>query len=1368
MRRLRRERGLSLNELARRTHYTKGYLSKVETDDKALTPGVARGCDEALETGGQLAALVERVAGACPYRGLRPYEAEDSRWFFGRERALALLVSRLTERLRGEGPLAVVAPSGAGKSSLLRAGLLAAVRRGALPVPGSRSWPALLFTPGERPVAELLSRVAAVTGLDAAGLELALADGPDRLAEQVRAALDGRPVPDGGQGPSRGRGPGRGRVPDSGRGPDSIPVREGQAAPDGMPASDGRRVSDGMPASDGRQASDRRPVPVGRPVPDTRPVDTWPVETRLVMVVDQLEEVFTLCPDLAERHLFLDALHALSLRPPAADRRGTPSTSGTPEPPPALVVLGIRADFYGHCLAYPGLVDALRDGQLPLGPMTPAELREVVTGPARAAGLTLEPGLVELLLRDLGVPADTPGDGHGHGPLPEPGVLPLLSHALLVTWQRRRGDTLTVEDYRLTGGIGGAVAATAQRVHDGLDPHGQEIARRLFLQMVCVNEDNTETRRPVDPRRLPESHFPPEATAAVVEAFAGARLLTVDAGLAWPAHEALLRAWPALREWILAGRAGLRLRRQILEAAETWEREGRDPSLLYRGTRLQAAHDWAARAGAGASGCADTAPGAAEREFLEAGLALRDAEDAAARRRSRRLRHLAATLAVLLVLASSATVYAARTRAEATEQRDLALSQKVAGEAAGLREAAPSLAAQLSLAAYRLSATPESRSGLLTAFTAPYAARLTAGEGVNRALFSRDGRLLVTAGDDGVRLWDVTDPHRPAALSEFAGDGADVEAAALSADARRLVTAGLDGSVRVWDVGDPRRPVPVSGFAAHDRAAWSVALTADGSMAATVSDDGTARLWDLSDPRDPGPLATLTGHAGAVRGAALSPDGRTLATTGDDDTGHLWDVADPRRPRRLGTLTGHGEDVWAVTFSPDGTRIATGSDDRTGGLWDVSDPRHPHRLATLPGHSGPVIAAGFGPDGRTVATGGWDHEIRVWDVSDPRRPRPVSVLTGHSDTVGSVAFSPDGRTLASASWDHTARLWETGGPVARGHEGPVRAVAFHPGGRLLASGGDGRAVRLWDVADPYRPVARGVLDSPSGTTYALAFGRGGTVLAAAGEDETVRLWDVSDPAEPARLPTLTEHTARVRAVAFSPDGRMLAGAGFDNTVRLWDLTDPRRPAPLAAFDGRAGSLYAVAFSPDGRRLASAGFDGAVRLWDLADPRRPALAATLRGHRSTVHAVGFSPDGRLLASAGFDRTARLWDLTAPGRPRPLATLTGHRSGVSAVAFGRRGGLLATAGDDRTVRLWDLARPAAPRPLAVLTGHGDSVRAAAFGADGRTLATAGGDGTVRLWDPDPERVAARVCALAHPVITPSEWAEHFPGLALVPPC
>ncbi|MBB2911711.1 WD40 repeat protein/transcriptional regulator with XRE-family HTH domain [Streptosporangium becharense] len=1316
LRRLRLERGLSLNELSRLTHYSKGYLSKIETDEKTLTPGVAHRCDEALETGGELAELVARVAEACPYRGLSAYEPEDSRWFFGRERAIGVLVGWLAEHIRGRGPLVVVAPSGAGKSSLLRAGLLPAVRRGALPAVGSRTWPAILFTPGERPVDELLARVGAAVGLAAQVLGRALAEDPAVFAARVRAALNGprtaSHVPNGlrkAQDHANGAG-----------GPNQM---------SGPPGAGGPDHANGPGGSGGR----------GR-VPGT--------ERRLVLVVDQLEEIFTLCGDQAERRVFLTAVHALAARLPAGDpARG----------PAALVVLGVRADFYGHCLSYPDLVASLRDGQLPLGPMTLPELREVITGPARAAGLTLEPGLVELLLRDMGVPPEL--DGSGAGPAHEPGTLPLLSHALLTTWQHRRGDVLTVEGYRLTGGIGGAVAATAEHVFSRLDAHRREIARRLLLRMVCVGEDNAETRRPVDVRQLPETHFPVEATAEVIASFTAARLLTADADHVRLAHEALLRAWPRLREWIHADRVGLRTHRQLSEAAHEWEREGRDPSLLYRGTRLQTAHDWAAGG--------DAALTAMERRFLDAGLAARAAERAAVRRRARRLRHLVVTLTVLLVLATATGVFAMHTRQTATRQRDVTLSQRIAVEATGLRTADPALAAQLSLASYRLSPTDEARGSLLTAFTAPYANRLTGGDDVNKVVFSPDGRTLVTAGDDGVRLWDVTNPHRPREPVAFAGDGADVESVALSGDGRKLVTAGFDGSVRLWDVSDRRRPRPLAVFAGRPLPVWSVAFSSDGRTVATAGDDRTTRLWDVSDPRRPRPLATLTGHVGVVRGVALSPDDRLLVSTGDDNTARLWDVSDPRRPRFLDSLTGHDEDIWAVVFSPDGRTLATGSDDRTARLWDLSRPGSPRSLAVLrDAHTGPVVTVAFAPDGRSLVTGGWDHTAVVWALDDPANPRPATALNGHSNTVGSAAFSPDGRVLATGSWDHTTRLWDVSGPIARGHTGAARAAAFTPDGRILATAGDDRKVRLWDVTDLYRPTPLGAPTGPTGTYHAVAFSSDGRILAAGGEDETVRLWDVSDPKAPVGLPTLTEPTARVRTVAFA--GRMLAGAGFDNTVRLWSLADPRRPVLTAELPGHGNAVYSVAFSPDGRMLASGGFDNTVRLWSLADPRHPVPTFTLEGHTSAVYSVAFSPDGRTLASASFDQTARLWDLTRPHRPNVISTLTGHRAGVSSVAFGPGGGTLATAGDDRTVRLWDLADLRAPEPLAQLTGHTDAVRVAAFNPGGGTLATASADRTIRLWDPDAERVAARICALAHPGITRSEWERHFPGPAYRPPC
>lgn len=421
---------------------------------------------------------------------------------------------------------------------------------------------------------------------------------------------------------------------------------------------------------------------------------------------------------------------------------------------------------------------ALRDGHLPLGPMTLPELREVIVAPARAAGLTLEPGLVEILLRDMGVRPEAAE--HGVGPAHEPGALPLLSHALLTTWQRREGNALTVDGYRLTGGIYGAVAATAERVYRAPDAPHRELARRVLLRMVSVSADDAASRRPVDVRHLPDARFPPEATFAVVEAFARARLLTVDADHVQLAHEALLRAWPRLREWILAGRAGLRVHQQLTDAAQAWEREDRDPSLLHRGVRLEAAQDWA-----------DTGEAALthlEREFLQMSLAARSAENAEAVRRGRRLRRLAVTLTVLLVFAAGTTAYAVSAQQSAARQRNAALSQKVADEAAELRGTDPALAAQLSLASYRLSGTVESRSSLLPAFAAPFAGRLTGhGDHVNEAAFGADGRTVATAGDDGVRLWDVADPRCPRPLA---------------------APAGHTGAVRGGGGVPPRRPRP--------------------------------------------------------------------------------------------------------------------------------------------------------------------------------------------------------------------------------------------------------------------------------------------------------------------------------------------------------------------------------------------------------------------------------------------------------------------------------------------------------------------------------------------------------------------------------
>lgn len=249
LRRLRLERGLSLNDLSRLTHSSKGYLSKIETDEKALTSGVARRCDDALETGGELSELValdtreEEAEGAdgeaavemCPYRGLAAYSPQDHRWFFGREGSVSVLLAWLTARLEGAGPLVVAAPSGAGKSSLLRAGLLPAIGRGLLPEAGSSTWPTLLITPGESPVGELLGRLDRITGTPVPVLAEALARDPALFAAHVRRGLN-RAFPLPGRPEDPGKDPGREKaVPGAGGGgrghaapgPGRRPVRGG-------------------------------------------------------------------------------------------------------------------------------------------------------------------------------------------------------------------------------------------------------------------------------------------------------------------------------------------------------------------------------------------------------------------------------------------------------------------------------------------------------------------------------------------------------------------------------------------------------------------------------------------------------------------------------------------------------------------------------------------------------------------------------------------------------------------------------------------------------------------------------------------------------------------------------------------------------------------------------------------------------------------------------------------------------------------------------------------------------------------------------------------------------------------------------------
>ncbi|MER5347485.1 helix-turn-helix domain-containing protein [Streptomyces mirabilis] len=1122
-----------------------------------------------------------------PYKGLVRFETGDSARFFGRDR----LTADLVDLLRRQRFAAVFGPSGSGKSSLLRAGLI----------------PALQHT-----------------------------QAPDLRPAAIRIL-----------------------------------------APGPHPARTHARLFD---------PSGTRP---GNPGADT------------FVIVDQFEEVFTLCHDPAERARFLDLL--LTARQPENRLR---------------VLIAVRADFYGHCAEHRDLADALRDANLLVGPMTPAELREAIVRPGTVAGLTVERALTSRLVQEV---TDAPGG------------LPLLSHVLMETWRRRRGKTMTLTGYEAAGGIEGAVAKTAENTYRQFTEAQAAAARRMLLRLVAPGEGTPDTRRPTGQDELEVSSRQETETDHVLQALTRARLLTLDGDTVELAHEALLTAWPRLRAWIEQDRERLRIHRKLTEATGAWEELGRDVGALYRGSRLAIAQEH----------FGDAPPGdltGLEHAFLTASLATRKQDERAAARTTRRLRTLTTSLSVLLILAVTASLIAwnqsglsDQQRQNADAARKVALSRQLAAQSTALIGTDSDLASLLAIQAYRTSPTTQAAESLYAAAAVPLRHRLVGHRNsVLSVAFSPDSRTLTTVDLRGsVGLWDV----RSGRLRRSLPEGNDFVAAVFSPDGRTLAMgSGADQGIQLWDVtsGRVRR-----GLAGRTADAVPLAFSPDGRTLATDSLDHGVKLWNTETGRL---RRSLPLHAAQLVSLSFSPDGQTLAT---DSSGgvRLWNTDTGRLRRSLPRQATGAVD--AMAFSPDGDTLATGVGGHGVELWNTATGRLRRGLL---GDTSRVSSLAFSPNGRTLATAGQDRSVGLWDVGSGRLHRS---LAGHATAVISLAFGADGRSLATGGEDGTVRLWDVAADqsqrVLSGHLERADAMAFSPDGRTLATRAVGdQGVRLWDAATGH---VRGRLARHSGDIDALAFGPDGHTLATGGLDRGVELWNTATGHVQG---TLSGFTGSVGSLAFSPDGRTLATGSTARGVELWNTATGhiRR-----RFPGFNGTVNAMAFSPDGHTLVTGGADRTVRLWDLLSGR---LLKSLAGHTAAVDSVVFSPDGRTLATGGDDHAVRLWD-AASGHIR--ASLTGYTGEASTLAFSPDGRTLAAGGDNHTVRLWDAATGGT---LATLSGHTNTVLAVVFSPDERTLTTAGPDQSIRVWDVTPSPAAAirKICRAIGRDLTPQEHSVYLP--------
>lgn len=1084
----------------------------------------------------------------------------------------------------------------------------------------------------------------------------------------------------------------------------------------------------------------RRGAAVTIITPGSRPADRVAAAPASdVLVVDQCEEAVTACDDLDQRRRFLDAL---------VER----ASWGAP------VVLALRADRVGDLSGHAGFARLAERGVHLLGPMDERSLRAAIERPAHRAGLLLEPGLVDLVVRDV---------------LDEPGALPLMSHALQQTWAAREGRTLTVVGYTGTGGIRGAVAKSAEAVYARAGAAERAKLRDLLLRLVVPVDDGAPARIRLPRRAIADD----PGYQRLVEVLVDVRLLTTDGEVVELAHEALARAWPRFQDWLAEDAEGGRLLRHLNGAAAGWDLLGRPDSELYRGERLAGVVEWRARSAPDLTSTEDA--------FLDASVARQRAELHAAevqvaheRRNVRRLRRLVTGAAAFAVVALLTTAFAFHQRNAADDQAHIAEARRLAAEAL---EARPyDRALLLAVEAVRRWDDPETQGALLT--TIARSPRITGvlrdddGVPVRRLdVAPSGGRLVTSDAAGGVEVHDLATRAVVASLPSgttvrgaptYSPDGASIAMTSSLVECSFRCAQGANG-VEVWDAdhvgGEARR------FLGLEDEPSIVVWSPDGSRLAAAtpflenerSSDPIA-VWDVDRPGEPATtlVPRFVGEdfrpipgEGSPTWLAFAPDGRSLYASGAGPISVL-DVA-------TGRVRSVIEGLGGLALRTDGTIMAVRADDARSVA--LVDPATGATEQVLRGHEDIVTTATFSDDGTLLATASLDETIAVWDVESGDR---VAILRGHAGSITDLAFDASASSLYSAAADRSVVTWDMGGSAGLAEQLAAPSVDLPRGSVVVVSPAGDRIAVLLEQSILVVDLATGEsIDIPSirGRTPGWAsFSPDGERLAAIDVSGQPRLWRADDGELLVEGHPVAQ--ANYGAIAFSADGRFVLTADVvgdvvehdaetleptgrsielgdgEPVVRMWAGADGRiavdrqdlRPnggttivfgdLDRGSVDRRAeveGAVDRGAFSGDGTRFAWGALDGRVGVVDVATGRSAGPSDPV--HTGPVEWVAFSPDGETLATLGFDGFVAL----------------------------------AAAGDaDPHARL---------QPGAVnLNG------ALVYGPDGHTLEVVYRDGSAVRFDTDPATWIAHACAVAGRDLTEDEWRDAFGDEPRRPTC
>jgi len=1077
---------------------------------------------------------------------------------------------------------------------------------------------------------------------------------------------------------------------------------------------------------------------------------------RLLLLVDQFEELVTLCRDEVERQQFLEVLEA----------------SLTVNPDQLRIIITLRSDFEPQFL---GSVLKSRwiDSRFVIPPMTQDELRQAIEGPASERVLYFEPAtLVDRLINEV---------------VQTPGALPLLSFTLselYLKYLERRGDNraLTEADYRVLGGVAGSLTQRATQEYEQLtqqDNAYKQTIKRVMLRMVAV--EGGEVAR----RRVPESELQfvdtleNERVNEVIRRLVDARLVVggQEAGgeaFVEPAHDALVRGWDKIQTWKTQEQENIALQRLLTPAAREWlthkkavgflwddnprilllkQVMGSDQNWLndletsFVSRSLQRRQNNRRRLVGSIAGVILTLSGLTGFAFVQQGIAKDNAKRAntnaeEARKQEQLARDNEQKANTNAQQARKNSERADTEADKATKNAEIARkNEKRANEQADLAKNNAKTAQKNEKRANEQADLAEKR-------------QIEAERQRNKAV---EGQIGILASLSQTRM--LVDDQLGALVSAVKSALLLKQTPQLQSQLRGQVFEALRETV--YTVQEKNR------LEGNTHPLLGVNFSPDGETFATSDGGGVVKLWN----KDGSLRKVMTGHQTDVINVAFSPDGHLIASASKDKTVKLWRID--------GTLLRtfqHDAEVWDVSFSGDSQIIASASSDGTIRLWRISD--NSVNRPPIKAYEGFASTVKFSSDGKTIITGGWDKafdgKIKFWSIDDGNLLKTFDIDSGflrsmnlskdgqHIICAGDsgrvlllqtndgkvltniqlrdqqdawamgARLSPDGQTIASIDSIGNVKLWNLDGELIQqlpGHNDAVYGLSFSPDGKTLATVSADKQIKLWNLKSPFLKNFDGHRNS---FHLGVSFSPDGKTLASASWDAiesgwVVKIWDTESQK---LLKTLPKHFAEIRTLTFSRDGKLLASASWDGTVKVWtregelltNFTGHGTPATgiTPHVDASRAAVNGVSFSADGRSLASVGYDRHIRFWGLDGKQMRVIP---NAHTDQIYRINFSPDGRFFATASWDRTVKLWNLDGD----LLKTFTGHSNWLYGLAFSPDGQLLAAAGEDKTITIWSVEG----KLLHTLTGHQGTINDIAFSPDGKLIASGSDDSTVKLW-------------------------------------